>query len=488
MLWLPKVATAVDFRVHFNVNDFDKSRVSGGFVGSVLERLSGSWPEVDPKLRSALIFVAFAAATLFCIVVPRIGPLFIVSVTTAVSAYLLARDTRREGWSALERIAFRPELLFALWAVIAATWSPEPMRGFGKSLFLFALILHAIILAKEFRLADGRDIETAARGMLAGFLLSGIYVCLEIDGRSNITRFILTYFPELDRAVDKHARIRDGVIVRISGAHITRVSAVFCLFLCPALIAATLYTKGWIRGLCYATVAAFLLLIFFHPQTHSQTAQLIITIATATLLVALIAPKLARWGVAAGFAAWLFLIVPGSLAMYSHGVHEKEDLFRSARARVLIWHSTAEEILKRPIFGAGTTSSRFFEESPNTKRTASDQKLGGGLDGRGHPHNMYLQVWYELGLVGVLAFAILGFSLWARIASLPQKVAVFATTHFAVCGTIIGPSYSIWQNWFQSAFALSILTLVLIASANMKPEGATQPALSKEKQPVGASG
>lgn len=430
----------------------------------MLERLVGSWPAAGPKHRSALIFAAFAAATLFCIVVPRIGPLFVVSITTAVSAYLLARDTNREGWSALERIAFRPELLFALWAIIAVTWSPEPMRGLGKSLFLFALLLHAIILVREFRLADSRDVEAASRGLLTGFLLAGVYLCLEIDSRDNLARFVLTHFPELDRAVGKHARIRDGVIVRMTGAHITRVNAVFCLFVCPALLAATLYTKGWVRWVCYGATALFMLLIFFHPFTHSQTAQLVVLVTAATLALALVAPRLSRWMVAAGFAAWLFLVVPASLAMYSHGVHENKDLFTSARARVLIWHDAAVEVLKRPIFGGGTTSSRFFEETPETKKKISYEKLGSGLDGRGHPHNMYLQIWYELGLIGVLLFGYLGYSLWARIGQLPRTVAAFATAQFAVCITIIGPSYSFWQNWFQSAFALSILSLILVAS------------------------
>lgn len=433
-----------------------------------------------PQQRQILILLAFAAAALFCIVVPRIGPLVVVSITAALSVYLLVQDTQRDGVSAFERVVFSPELVFALWALVASSWSPEPLGGAGKSLFLLALILHAIILVRKFHLIDSRDVETAARGLLAGFLLGGVYVCLEIASRDNLTRFVLTHFPELDRAVPKHTRYRDGVIVRMSGAHITRVNAVFCLFVCPALLAAALYTKGWVRWFCYAATAVFLLLIFFHPHTHSQTSQLVVMVAVATIALALVAPRLARWAVAAGFAAWLFLVVPASLALYSYGVHENKNVFTSARARVLIWHNTAEEILKHPVFGAGTTSSRFFEEPRETRRKISEEKLGGGLDGRGHPHNMYLQIWYELGVIGVLLFALLGYALWSRIGPLPKRIAVLATAHFAVCVTIIGPSYSLWQNWFQSAFALSILVLILIAGATARSAAPPGPGAGKE--------
>lgn len=427
-------------------------------------------PRFGARSNTTLVFLGAAALTLLCITVPRVAPLVAISLTAAFSVYCLVDDTRRDGWSAFKTVFFRPELLFAVWALIAVAWAPDPLRGLEKSLFLIALVLHAIILAKNFYRVDRRVVEWTARGVLAGVILGGFYVCFEIATRDGLTKLLLGHFPDISRAFSKHATIKDGVIVRISGAHITRASAVFCLLVCPALLAAALFTKGWVRWLCYGVIVAFLLLIFFHPYTHSQTAQLVIAVGATTTALAVVAPNLARWAVAAGLAAWLFLVMPAAIALHAYGLHEDRDLFASARVRVSIWKEATDEILKNPILGAGTTAARYFGSSKGGPQKSGKLDPERGARGRAHFHNAYLQTWYELGLIGILAFALLAYSLWRRISDVPRNAALFATTHFAVCTTLIGPSYGLWQNWLQSAFALSILMVMGFASTVANPD------------------
>lgn len=414
------------------------------------------------RQRRAIIFATFAFAALFCITVPRIGPLAVVTITTAICVYLSFRARQRPA--DFRSILFRPEIPFICWVLIASLWSPNQFDALLKALFFMALILQAIILVKSFSFIDVRDIEMAACGLVVGVILGGIYVCLEIDNRHVITRFILTHFPELDRAVEKHTRMRDGVIVRMSGAHNTRVSATLCLFVCPALLALRLYTKGFIRWIGYAVLAAILLIMFLHPQTHSQTSQMVIVVLAMTIVLALLSVRIAIWAVGVGAACALFLVVPGSMAMYAAGIHEEQGLFRSARARVVIWNGFAEETLQHPIVGAGTHSSKYFRPRQSVKRKMQYDEVGPELWGRGHPHNMYLQIWYELGAVGVMAFGLLGYALGSRIRELPNRVAIPVIGHFALCATIIVPSYGFWQNWFQAAFVASVMSLILFAT------------------------
>lgn len=433
-------------------------------MSDIDQSFAGAHTRFGTRNNTTLAFVGATTLTLLCIAVPRIGPLVAVSLSAALSLYCIVEDTRRDGWNALKTILFRPELPFAVWALIAVAWAPDPLRGLEKSLFLIALVLHAIIIAKNFHRLDRSIVEWAARGLLAGLILGGLYVCFEIATRDGLTRLLLGHFPDISRAVSKHATIKDGVIVRISGAHITRASAVFCLFVCPALLAAALFTTGWMRRICYGMITLFAALIVFHPYTHSQTAQLVIAVGAATTALAIVATRLARWAVAAGLAACLFLVMPVAIALHAYELHENRDLSASVRARVSIWKDATDEVLKNPIWGAGTTSSRYIVD-PNKKERQGTNR---GFHGRPHPHNAYLQTWYELGLIGILAFALLGYSLWRRIADVPRKAALFATTHFAVCTTIIGPSYGLWQNWFQSAFVLSILIVMGLASTGAR--------------------
>lgn len=412
------------------------------------------------------LFLIFAFAIVFCITVPRIGPLVILSVTAAISVILLIRDDQRV--STLKRAFFRPEIPFALWALFACLWSPDSDRTVLKALFWLATTLNVIIIAKKLHLADPDEVKAAARGIIVGLIIGGAYICVEIASRQTLTRFILTYLPELDRAVPGHAEIQDGVIVKLSGAHNTRASAVFCLFVCPALLAATLLFKGALRWAIYVVVAGLLATVFLHPRTHSQTSQLAIVVLATTVILGLISPVLSRWAVAIGFAAALFLIIPASIVMYSAGVHDNQNVFHSARARIVLWNNAAEEVLKRPIVGAGTNASRYLTVDRELRREVKESSVRINLGARLHPHNMYLQIWYELGAIGILALALLGFSVWSRLRDLPTSVSIFGTAHFAVCAAIMAPSYSFWQNWFQASLAVSVLALLLVATPGLR--------------------
>jgi hypothetical protein len=410
------------------------------------------------------LLVSIAAAAAFCITVPRIGPLVLVAFTLVVGLLLLARDVWSNGWqNALKATFIRPEMLFVAWAFIACLWSLAPDAAFLKSLFLAALILHAIVLSRHIPEIDRSDVEAMALGLVIGFVLGGLYILLEIPLRDAIGRLVLTYFPDLDRGLDKHGRIRDGVVTRISGAHITRVSAVFCLLLFPTMLAVSLYTKGVVKWLSFAIIAAASLMILLHPHSQSQTAQLALLVGLVFAVLAIASQSVARWIAGAAFAGALLFIVPASIGMFAADLHENQMLFKSARARVVIWHFTAERILERPILGVGTYSTRYLDEMRAKQLKAENTKLVVPPATRAHPHNIYLNVWYELGLIGALAFGVLGLSLLRKVSQLPKQSFVFAIGHFAVCMTIIGSTYGLWQNWFQSAIAVSILALILVA-------------------------
>lgn len=428
--------------------------------------------------RPALIAAGAALATLSCIAMPRVAPLVVVSITTPFAAHLLFRTADQLGAPSWKRLLLSPMTPFVAWALIACLWSANPEAAALKALFLGVLILHAFVLAGHIDAADAQLIAAAARGILIGFLIAGSYVVLEILTDDAITRFTLTHLPWLERelvaddgAGIRHSRIREGEIVSRSISHITRATTTLCLFLAPAALAAMLYTKGIARWLCYGAIVAMLAILLFHSDTDSQTAQLAAGVALVSLAVALAAPKLARWGIGAGFASLLFLAVPASIAMFSAELHKDPDLFRSARARIIIWNYTAEQILQNPILGVGTHSSGALHEEHAKEGIETPEGFIVAPTIQSHPHNVYLEVWYELGLIGALAFALLGFSLLRYSSFLPRRSEPFALAHFAACMTILAPSYSMWQSWFQAAIALSVLALLFVAGRTVGAEG-----------------
>lgn len=428
------------------------------------QRVTGFVLQTIEAHRAVALGVVAAVVTFFCIGIPRIAPLVVVGITLAICAFHLAQlGVRGEFLSTLKDLVFRPEVVFLIWVLLACLWSVRPEQALTKALFLVAVVLHAFLIVKGARKIGRGSTKALFLGLLAGTLLGGLYVCLELSFENSILRFVLTLLPDLDRGVSKSA-VEDGLV--ITAAHITRVSAVFCLFIFPAALAVKLYTAGALRWGTYILLILLAFLCLAHPNASSQSAQLAILVGTACFALAIKSLTIARWVVGTLFGGLLFLIVPVSFALFAAELHLKDGFLSagSGQARVIIWHYTAERVIEHPILGVGTNSTRFLDER---RQQANELKKPEGFvvvpQTRAHPHNVYLQIWYELGLIGALTFAIFGFSLLQRVSTLPLATQPYAFAQIATGSIIIMPSYGLWQGWFQAVIVISAMALAIAA-------------------------
>lgn len=112
-------------------------------------------------------------------------------------------------------------------------------------------------------------------------------------------------------------------------------------------------------------------------------------------------------------------------------------------ARADIWRFVSGEIPTHPLLGWGMDASRMW---PNLIPL--------------HPHNAALQVWLELGAVGVAIVTLFWAWLWDRIARLCEadRGAGAAAAAVAVAYLVIGAlSFGVWQEWWLGLGALSIV-------------------------------
>lgn len=430
-------------------------------MGANVER-----PRID-TLRAAtkskyFLAAPVAMAALGCIVVPRICPIAVASLTLLLSILVVSRAaSRRHLLQRSSAIVLQPEMLFVGWSLIACLWSMKPFDALMNAALLAGLILHLFVLGRKIPTIGSDDIEFISLGLVAGFIFGGLYISFEIVSHDALLRFILTHIPQLDRGVS----LQGMSAATVNGGHIPRVAVVYCLLWCPALLSVTLFMRGLTRWICYGAIATSTLVVTLHPNAQSQTAQFAMVAAVGCLAVAVSFFGLAKWVAGAVFAAMLLLIVPVSLAMFAGGLHKDEELFTSARARIVIWNYTSERVLEKPIFGVGTYSTRAINDARPPEELNNTAGLIVAPATRAHPHNVYLQIWYELGAIGALAFAILGISLLQRISSLSQVPRAFALSHFAIGVIVIGSSYGMWQVWFQCIIALSVLALLTAAQS-----------------------
>ena len=151
-------------------------------------------------------------------------------------------------------------------------------------------------------------------------------------------------------------------------------------------------------------------------------------------------------------------VLPGSLVKALAWTH--------AADRLEIWQSYGAAMLLHPLLGSGFGTSVTLGDSVVASQVASEFRR---MLAVGHPHNGFLQIGVELGMLGCLiALAILlmllrswidlkGAALWSRIGLLTLVAAIMLVGHGA------------WQAWWIAAvFTGAALTRTFAPASNEK--------------------
>ena len=138
--------------------------------------------------------------------------------------------------------------------------------------------------------------------------------------------------------------------------------------------------------------------------------------------------------------------------------------------RVVIWKVAAKHIQNKFLLGEGLDSSRrlYDEEDISLYKAAhlaSGKKWSFSSEPIPlHPHNAGLQIWLELGAVGIFVVASLIFLLSksignCRLNRLQTATIVAFSSNLMV---ISGLSFGIWQSWWLTGQLLASMTLAMV--------------------------
>jgi O-antigen ligase len=197
--------------------------------------------------------------------------------------------------------------------------------------------------------------------------------------------------------------------------------------------------------------------LLFFP---SSTALLGCGVGLALLGLAQAAPAAGRGLLLAGLLLALPLMPLVAWAVGAAGMAGMEELGITARARAHIWDFTQARILERPWFGWGfdaAPSMPNFGVRPFFDYETKVIPL--------HPHSGGLQLWLDLGLVGVLLALPPLLLAWRRLAVLPAPAAAYGV---ALCGALLTAaslSFGLWQSRWLGLVFLALLLLRLAQRA-----------------------
>ncbi len=343
--------------------------------------------------------------------------------------------------------------LLALYLAINATWSLDRSHAFGKAAWFAVVVLLAFAACRAISRFDERQTRLAGRAFVTGLSAGLVIVLVEVLTDRAMTRFLYNTLP-FTRPGPKDIVVSDGKVIHIAAYQLDHNVAMLALLLWPGLL--FLRKRGarlWPVLLAAGTAAAILL------SSH-ETSKIALSVSALTFLFALAWPTLARRGALAAWLLAFLLAVPLATLAYQSSLHQSEWLPYSARARIVLWGYTVEQISETPLLGIGIGSTRKLHEKtkddPNaTVIVDTVQPDKTFVWGKGpHAHNGFLQAWYELGAVGAALLLVAGLAVLWNIARFPAGAQPYILAQFVAYLVVAAFAWGIWQSWLMALTGL----------------------------------
>ncbi|MDX2308712.1 MAG: O-antigen ligase family protein [Hyphomicrobium sp.] len=418
---------------------------------------------IGALLEPSRLLVAVACYAVFAIFFPRFAPVITLIVLCvgllAAAAVEGLVQRRRLAWIGWGPVAKSATLLIGIF-LAGCAWSADPVDGLIKTAILASLLVSGLVITTLMERMETPALKGAAAGLALGLALGSIYVLVNTVTDREIERLTHDFLPFLREGFEGHYPTGpDGRVIQVSPTAFNRTTCAFALLILPAMLAAWIVFKGRLRLIVVGLLLVAAAAVFFN-SAH-QSSQLAFVFGALTLAVALRSLNAAKWLVTGAIVATFVLIVPFGIWAERTGLHMEKQVPFSARARLVYWSYTAEQITKRPLLGVGTAATASLDEA---RRETWEKPKGYVVPRRTstHPHNVYLQILYEIGILGALAVTIFAATLIWKAAELPARVAPFAVAQAAVAAAMVLPSYGLWQTWLQAVIGASAIAIWLI--------------------------
>jgi O-antigen ligase len=253
----------------------------------------------------------------------------------------------------------------------------------------------------------------------------------------------------------KKVKVVDGEVTIVQAFVLNRNVTSFVVLLVPGLLFAGALTVRATRlavlaGLALAAAACVLM-------SESGTSVVAFFLGMVVLAFSALSLKATRTLLMVVWTIVMVFAVPLSALPYELGWNRWTWLPpQSVAARFYIWKQMADEVGKHPVTGLGIRCARDLKiRLPRDIKTLREDAPV--PDGRHvpHPHNIFLQIWLELGAIGAMLVLALGLvALW-RFAALPALVQGGAYGLFTVCAAVAASGFDLWQTWLFGSYVFA---------------------------------
>jgi O-antigen ligase len=343
--------------------------------------------------------------------------------------------------------------LFAIDALLSTVWSTDKRATFTAGA-LFGLYFFCAWLAQAgVELETDAIVEALSKAIVVAVFAGAGFLIIELLTHSFIERELFTYAPVVRPSSPEHVGMLNGRVAFLAPDELNGGVAVLNVLLWPALL--VLAAQGGAGRAKLAAMGLVALVAIATFLSEHETSKIAIVCAGLVFLLHYLKPDLARGLVVAGWLAATLLVLPAVHAAYWANLHTAEWLSVNGRARIIIWAATAERLREAPVLGVGAGSTKRL-----TQLHGAEERPGFVVPWQtgAHAHNIYLQTWYELGLLGAALLAAIGWSVLCWILRLPTLPQGYVLSAFVSAAAIGASSWGMWQPWFMaSCFYASVL-------------------------------
>ncbi len=312
-------------------------------------------------------------------------------------------------------------LLFLGISTALAFFSPFQEKALSSTFKMASIFLPLLLLSSPRLLHLGKTLQNEASDLAELLTFGFVFLSLALVAFSFLVGFESPPITKLNRGFS------------------------YGIILAPPLLAwAMQHSKEQGFALLAALVLASLL-------THSRVAQAGVIVALGVFVVARFWPLLMTWLLGLGMAlSFLWPFAAQWSFLHTHDFVANK-LPTSWGARMEIWDYMAYRIAEKPIFGWGMgTSDKMDWIEPH------GDLYHYIIVPAAHPHNAVIQLWVEMGLVGLAFGALACFWLLRSVWKLDAFFRPFALAALAAGFVLLLAAYNLWTDSLWAAFALTI--------------------------------
>jgi exopolysaccharide production protein ExoQ len=352
-------------------------------------------------------------------------------------------------------------LAVCAWLLLGAAWSLDRQGAASHALLFGVYVLVAVGLPSWFGLLAQSEKLTLLRPVMLCGLTGIVYLMVETTSGGWLTRLLLTPMIPIMDVGHGGIVVQGGQITEFSMTYFNRNTAAAMLVVPGALLATRICLTKRPRRIVIGLTLIACLITLLHSQ--SSTAALAFVSAVIVYPLSRLFPRSINRFAIAAFAIGLLAAIPLARAPHALGLDRADWMPGTFRERVAIWDWNAEEALRHPFLGLGMQSTKRLNDlfllatdlTPHLVETSAVRRPAR------HPHNAFLEIWSETGLIGVLLVLALGVGLLRSIDRMSVRARPYAYALAAASAGISATGWSIWQPWLTAAMLTGMILLQL---------------------------